>query len=156
MGTGIGFRPLSRYVGGDLDSWKAVELILVRRAGGYPMRQAVLVILLVGPLCALLAPAGDGPKGDRNRPKGDRLAKAVPVVVDGKPLERERGGLYPFVGDYYGDGRLALLLGYGDRGMCDEGRLLVYRNVGTKVNPRLGAPRWFDDVLPTGRIPGGG
>jgi hypothetical protein len=94
-------------------------------------------------------PAADGPKGDR-------LAKPVPVEVDGKPLVRDRGGLYPFVGDFDGDGRLALLLGYGGGGICDEGRLLVYRNVGTKSNPRLGAPQWFDDILPTGRIPGGG
>jgi hypothetical protein len=94
-------------------------------------------------------PAGDGPKGDR-------LAKPVPVEVNGKPLVHEHGGLFPFVGDFYGDGRLALLLGYGGDGICDEGRLLVYRNVGTKVNPRLGAPQWFDEMVPTGRIPGGG
>jgi hypothetical protein len=122
------------------------------------MRQVVLVILLVGPVCALLAPAGERPKGDRPRgdgPKGDRLATPVQVEVDGKPLVRERGGLYPFVGDFYGDGRLALLLGYGGGGICDEGRLLVYRNVGTKVNPRLGAPQWFDETVPTGRIPTG-
>jgi hypothetical protein len=118
------------------------------------MRQAVLLILFVGPVCAVLAPAGGRPKEDR--PKGDRLAKPVPVEVDGKPLMRERGGLFPFVGDFYGDGRLDLLLGYGGGGIVDEGRLLVYRNVGTKVNPCLGAPRWFDDVVPTGRIPGGG
>ena len=118
------------------------------------MRQAVLVSLLVGPVCALLAPAGDRPKG--SRPKGDRLAKPVPVEVDGKAVVREHGGLFPFVGDFYGDGRLALLLGYGGGDMCDEGRLLVYRNVGTRVNPRLGAPQWFDDTVPTGRIPQGG
>src|SRR5262249_36927213 len=123
-------------------------------AGGYPMRQAVLVVLLVWPACALLAPADDRPKGDR--PKGDRLAKPVPVLVDAKPLVRELGGPFPFVGDVYGDGRLALLLGYGGGGTCDEGRLLVYPNVGAKAKPRLGAPRWFDDKVPTGRIPGGG
>jgi hypothetical protein len=127
------------------------------------MRQAVLVILLVGPVCVLLAPAGNRPKGDRpkgdrpkgDRPKGDRLATPVQVEVDGKPLVSERGGLYPFVGDFYGDGRLALLLGYGGGGICDEGRLLVYRNVGTKVSPRLGAPQWFDETVPTGCIPTG-
>src|SRR6516162_5361921 len=64
-------------------------------------------------------------------PKADRLATPVPVEVDGKPLVRERGGLFPFVGDFYGDGRLALLLGYGGDCMFEEGRLLVYRNVGT-------------------------
>jgi hypothetical protein len=88
-------------------------------------------------------------------PKGDRLAKPVQLEVDGKPLVSERGGLYPFVGDFYDDGRLALLLGYGGDTMCVEGRLLVYRNVGTKVSPRLGEPRWFDDIVPTGRIPQG-
>ena len=88
--------------------------------------------------------------------KGDRLAKPVPLEVDGKPLVREHGGLFPFVGDFYGDGRLALLLGYGGGGICDEGRLLVYRNVGTRVNPQLGARQWFDDTVPTGRIPQGG
>ena len=89
-------------------------------------------------------------------PKGDRLATPVQVEVDGKPLVSEHGGVFPFVGDFYGDGRLALLLGYGGGDMCDQGRLLVYRNVGTKVNPRLGAPQWFDEMVPTGRIPGGG
>jgi hypothetical protein len=133
----------------------------------------MLVILLVGPVCALLAPVGDRPKGDDNlealhgsrpqrllapagdRPKGDRLATPVQVEVDGKPLVSERGGLLPFVGDFYGDGRLALLLGYGGDTMYVEGRLLVYHNVGTKVSPRLGAPQWFDDTVPTGRIPQG-
>ena len=112
------------------------------------MRQSLLVIVLVGPLCTPLAHAGDPPKGDR-------LAKPVPVEVDGKPLVRERGGLYPFVGDFYGDGRLALLLGHGGDCMFEDARLLVYRNVGNKVSPRLGAPQWFDDLVPTGRIPQG-
>jgi hypothetical protein len=108
------------------------------------MRCAVVVSLLVGPVCALLAPAGD-------RPKGDRLARPVPVEVDGKPLAREGSLLFPFVGDFDGDGRPDLLLGTRDR----EGRLLVYRNVGSKTSPRLGAPQWFDDTVPTGRIPTG-
>jgi hypothetical protein len=89
-------------------------------------------------------------------PNGDRLAKPVPVEVDGKPLVRELGGLFPCVGNLDGDGRLALLLGYGGNNICEEGRLLVYRNAGSKLKPRLGPPRWFDDSVPTGRIPGGG
>jgi hypothetical protein len=94
-------------------------------------------------------PAADGPKGDR-------LATPVQVQVDGKPLVTEHGGLFPCVGDFFGDGRLALLLGHGGDNICDEGRLLVYRNAGTKIKPQLGAPQWFDAILPTGRIPGGG
>ncbi len=89
------------------------------------------------------------PSGDR--PKGDRLAQPVPVQVDGKPLVREGySRLFPFVGDIDGDGREALLLGTEE-----DGRLLVYRNVGTRSTPRLIAPQWFDDVVPTGRIPRG-
>src|SRR5262245_51383717 len=61
-------------------------------------------------------PAGDGPQGDR-------LGKPVPLVVDGRPLESWGT---PFVGDFDGDGRQDLLLGEGQ-----QGRLLVYRNVGT-------------------------
>ncbi len=108
------------------------------------MRHTVVVSLLVGPVFAFLAPAGD-------RPNRDRLAKPVPVEVDGKPLVHEGGVLFPFVGDFYGDGRQALLLGTLER----EGRLLVYRNVGSKTGPRLGAPQWFDDAVPTRRIPTG-
>ena len=90
------------------------------------MRQAVLVILLVGPVCARLARADD-------RPKGDRLAKPVQVEADGKPLVRERGGLFPFVGDFYGDGHVALLLGYGGDCLFENARSLVYRNVGKRL-----------------------
>ena len=60
------------------------------------MRQAVPVSLLVGLVCVLLAPAGE-------RPPGHRLAKPVPVEVDGKPLVGEgRTLLFPFVGDLDG------------------------------------------------------
>jgi hypothetical protein len=111
------------------------------------MRQAVVVILLVELVCNCPVRASD-------QPKGDRLAKPVPVEVDGKPLVREGSYLaqllFPFVGDLDGDGRQALLLG-----TQQDGRLLVYRNVGTKVSPRLSAPQWFDDTVPTGRIPRG-
>src|SRR5262245_44059090 len=62
-------------------------------------------------------------------PKGDRLGKPVPVEVDGKPLATWGT---PFVGDFDGDGLPDLLLGYGQ-----DGRLQVYRNIGTKAVPRL-------------------
>jgi len=76
----------------------------------------------------------------------DRLAEPVRLVADGKPIDSG----YPFLGDLDGDGRPELLMG-GDR----TGRLLVYANVGTATNPRLGAPQWFDDRYPTGRVPKG-
>jgi hypothetical protein len=90
---------------------------------------------------------------DADRPRKDRLAKPVPVEVDGKPLVRQGTGYaleYPFVGDLDGDGRPDLLL--GDR---ERGRLRVYRNVGTATVPRLTAPVWFDELVPTGKVPYG-
>jgi hypothetical protein len=105
------------------------------------MHQTFLQCLLLWPVWSLLAPGG--------RPKEDRLGQPVPVEADGKPLVREGGGLFPFVGNL-GDGRLALLLG-----TTEDGRLLVYRNVGARAAPRLGAPHWFDETVPTGCIPEG-
>jgi hypothetical protein len=107
------------------------------------MRRVLVLSLLLWPACALLLPAGD-------RLQEDRLAKPVPVEAAGQPLVREGGALFPFVGNLDGDGGLALLLG-----TIEDGRLLVYRNAGTRASPRLGAPQWFDEAVPTGRIPAG-
>jgi hypothetical protein len=87
------------------------------------------------------------------RIEGDRLAEPVPVEADGRPLVRQGRGYaleYPFVGDLDGDGRPDLLL--GDR---QRGRLRVYRNVGTAAAPRLAGPTWFDEMVPTGKVPYG-
>jgi hypothetical protein len=89
-----------------------------------------------------------------DRIEDDRLAEPVPVEVDGQPIvrqQRRRYALeYPFVGDIDGDGRPDLLL--GDR---DRGRLRVFRNIGTTAAPRLAAPVWFDETVPTGTVPKG-
>jgi hypothetical protein len=88
-----------------------------------------------------------------HRIEDDRLAEPVPVEADGQPLTRQRRGYaleYPFVGDIDGDGRPDLLL--GDR---DHGRLRVFRNVGTCAAPQLAAPVWFDETVPTGKVPKG-
>jgi hypothetical protein len=82
--------------------------------------------------------------------KGDRLAAPVLMTAAGKPLVPDELAGDPFVGDFDGDGVPDLLLGYGQ-----AGRLLIHRNVGTKAKPKLGAPQWFDDAVPTGRIPKG-
>ena len=87
------------------------------------------------------------------RIEDDRLAEPVPVVADDQPLVRQRRGYaleYPFVGDIDEDGRPDLLL--GDR---ERGRLRVFRNVGTSAAPQLAAPMWFDETVPTGKVPKG-
>lgn len=113
--------------------------------------QAMLLVVLE----LFFSSASQAGAADKDRQKASSvqggLAKPVPLEVEGKPLVRERGGLFPFVGDLDGDGRQTLLLGTH----YEDGRLLVYRNIGTKVSPRLSAPRWFDDTVPTGRIPKG-
>jgi len=86
-------------------------------------------------------------------PQGNRLASPVRIEVDGKPLVRGVRTLFPFVGDLDGDGRQDLLVGTDV--YYEPGRLMVYRNVGTNARPRLSGPQWFDDTVPTGRIPMG-
>jgi hypothetical protein len=107
------------------------------------MFQAQIACLLLGLVCVIPARVGD-------RLSGNGLAKPVPVKTEGQPIVRDRGALFPFVGDFDGDSRQDLLLG----GLRD-GRMLVYRNVGRKANPRLASPQWFDDAVTTGRAPAG-
>jgi hypothetical protein len=131
------------------------------------------------PLAAALAAlvtaggwTGPGPAASgAARDDTDSLAPAVAVTVNGVPLDAPADGkggfLYdnacPWVGDFDGNGRLALLVGHRDYrfpppGREREGRpgrLRIYRNRAAGGPPRLAEPIWFDDLVPTGRIPQG-
>ena len=101
----------------------------------------------------------------------DTLAPPVALTVNGVPLDAPtdgKGGLVhdnacPWVGDFDGNGKLALLIGTRDyrfppRGKERDGRpgrLRVYRIRADKGPLRLADPIWFDDLVPTGRIPEG-
>jgi hypothetical protein len=63
----------------------------------------------------------------------------------------------PWFADFDGDGKPDLLVGQGAFSSAhpENGRLRVYKNLGEKGRPRFGDPLWFDDLVPTGRIPTG-
>jgi hypothetical protein len=68
------------------------------------------------------------------------LRKPAHVLAAGKPLDVERSGhAAPFVGDFFEDGTQALLVG-----QYHEGRLRIYRNTGTRSQPKYDAFTWFE------------
>lgn len=83
--------------------------------------------------------------------QASELAVPVHVMADGQPLDV--GGIgyaAPFMGDYDGDGVRDLLVGE-----FSQGRLRIFRNLGTNSNPRFGDHEWFKDGADTGRVPSG-
>jgi hypothetical protein len=72
--------------------------------------------------------------------EADELLPPVQVQAGGKPLDVERvGHAAPFVGDFYEDGGLCLLVG-----QFDNGRLRIYSNSGTRTKPRFDSYTWFE------------
>ena len=78
------------------------------------------------------------------------VGEPVALLSDGRPIELPYRSLFPFVGDLDGDGRDELLLG-----TPDSGRQKVFPIVGSHGQRVLGAPSWFDEKVPDGRIPKG-
>src|SRR5262249_16785384 len=116
----------------------------------------VLLALPAGASCVglgLRAPAAAGDAED--------LAPPFAVTVDGVPIDLAANSKanwlgadsFPWLGDFDGDGKLDLLVGQHGREKSIDGHLRIYRNLGGKGEPRLAQPIWFDDQVPTGRIP---
>jgi hypothetical protein len=78
------------------------------------------------------------------------LAAPVQILAGGKPIDVDVGHAAPFVADWNGDGVLHLLVG-----QFGEGKLRIYRNVGTKDSPRFAGFAWFQDGAEGGRVPSG-
>jgi hypothetical protein len=74
------------------------------------------------------------------------LPKAI--IAKGEPIDVEHvGHAAPFVGDIDGDGRKDLLVGE-----FYKGRLRIYRNVGTNVEPKFDGFSLLQDGAPGGCI----
>jgi hypothetical protein len=73
------------------------------------------------------------------------LSGPVAIHADGKPIDVDVGHAAPCVADFLGDGTMHLLVG-----QFGEGKLRIYRNEGTKTEPRFGKFTWFDGKVPTG------
>jgi hypothetical protein len=72
----------------------------------------------------------------------------VQVQAGGKPIDVERSGTSALdVGDFDGDGVRDLLVG-----QYFEGRLRIYRNVGTNADPRFDSYTWFEADGKAGRV----
>ena len=78
------------------------------------------------------------------------VGEPVALLSDGRPIELPYRFMFRFVGDLDGDGRDELLLG-----TPDSGRLKVFPILGSHGRRVLGAPSWFDEKVPDGRIPKG-
>ena len=77
------------------------------------------------------------------------LAALIKLRAAGQPIDvGGQGHAAPFVGDFDGDGVNDLLVG-----QFDDGKLRVYRNIGTNAEPRFGDFTWFK--AGTGRVPTG-
>jgi hypothetical protein len=78
-----------------------------------------------------------------------QLEAPVQILAGGKAIDVDMGNAAPCVADF-GDGTLHLLVG-----QFKDGKLRVYRNVGTRAAPRFDSFAWFQDDAPAGRVPAG-
>jgi hypothetical protein len=68
-----------------------------------------------------------------------QLAAPFRVLADGKPIDVDGGHAAPFFADVDGDGLRDLLVGQFFKGRCR-----VYKNIGSKEQPRFGAWAYLD------------
>jgi hypothetical protein len=98
---------------------------------------------LVLPLVLAASATGADVVGDLHLP--------VQIQAGGLPLDVQREGhSAPFAGDIDGDGIRDLLVG-----QYEQGRLRIYRNLGTNAEPRFDAHTWLTAGGQTGRVPEG-
>jgi hypothetical protein len=78
------------------------------------------------------------------------LQPPVKLMAAGKVIDVDIGHAAPFVADLNGDGVLHLLVG-----QFGEGKLRIYRNEGTRSEPRFGKVAWFRNGAANSTVPSG-
>ena len=80
----------------------------------------------------------------------EQFEKPFKVEAGGKPIDVDIGHAAPLMVDFDGDGIKDLLVG-----QFGEGKLRIYRNVGTKTEPKFDNFAWFKAGFADGKVPSG-
>jgi hypothetical protein len=90
------------------------------------------------------------PAREAMTPAQSGLTAPVQIAADGKPISVDVGHAAPCWADYDGDGKKELLVG-----QFGEGKLRIYKNLGTATEPRFGSFTWLVAGGKTASIPSG-
>src|SRR5689334_20278086 len=80
----------------------------------------------------------------------EELAVPVRAMAEGKLIDVEVGHAAPFFADFDGDGKKDLLVG-----QFGEGKLRIYRNIGSAKEAKFGAYEFFKAGAELGVVPAG-
>jgi hypothetical protein len=81
---------------------------------------------------------------------GDERGGPFRIEAGGEPITVDVGHAAPFVGDFDGDGVRDLLVGE-----FSQGRMRIFRNVGTDTEPQFEDHVFFEAGGELGRVPAG-
>ena len=107
--------------------------------GLIPGRAMFVVLVLIGLTGGLSAVMAE--------PK-DELLPPVKIMAGGKRIDTDLGHAAPFLVDLDGKGVKHLLVG-----QFGEGKLAIYRNIGTNKEPKFDKKEWFQGGAVIGRVP---